>query len=116
MYRSAFPASDGFSPFCGRKVWPVISFRDQALEPALEIALSRGIRVLLDGQARGRVRNEDRAQAVLPAKLRDRRTHLLGDLVETLAVDPNGDLARAHRQCASRSRAMDETWISSVPA
>ena len=93
-----------------------VALRDQALGPTLEIALSRGIRILLDGQARGCVRHEDRAQAVLPAKFSHCRTHQPGDLVKPLAVHANREFERAHRQCASRSRALEPTRISSVPA
>ena len=93
-----------------------VAFGNQAREPTLEIASSRGICVLLEGQTRGRVRNEDRTQAVFAPELCHGRTHFTRNFVEALAVDAQREFERAHRQWANRSRAMEETWISSVPA
>src|SRR5688572_16401238 len=41
-----------------------IAFRDEALQPALEVALRRRVGVLLDHEAGGGVAQEERAQAL----------------------------------------------------
>src|SRR5262249_14057213 len=58
----------------------------EALEPGLEIALRRGIGVLLDHEARGGVPHEDGAEALVELGAGHERLHLARDLVQTLAA------------------------------
>src|SRR5437660_12901499 len=55
-----------------------IALRHEPIEPALEILLRGGIGILLDDEARRRMADEERAEALFDARLPHERGDMLG--------------------------------------
>lgn len=61
-----------------------IVFRHKAIQPALEITLGGPIGILLDGEARGRVLDENGTKAFVNTRVAHHRLHLGSKFVQTL--------------------------------
>jgi hypothetical protein len=79
-----------------------IIFRHESRQPAFEIALRRGIRILLDHETGGSVPNEDRAETFPGLRPSDDRHDLSRELEESLASRDKADLVD-HRLVPERA-------------